>query len=126
MLQLTSFSKSSWEFTEILESWNSSFGGGLALYTLLKRILESKGELWKSGVLVLEATFWCVLISVKNFQKSKGESWNPEIRVLEVAWLQLKSFLVQLGIKEKSCNLGILALEVAWVYIHSLLNQIRN
>ena len=26
------------------------------------------------------------------------EFWNPEIRVLEVAWLQLKSSKIQLGI----------------------------
>ena len=34
--------------------------------------------------------------SFKNFQESRGESWNPEMRVLEVAWLQLKSFQIQL------------------------------
>ena len=45
------------------------------------------------------------------------EFWNPEIRVLEVAWLQLKSSKIQLGIN--LVILGIFALEVAWVYKHS-------
>ena len=57
LFQLNSFSKSKWEFKEILESWNSAFGGGLALYILFKELLESNDEFWKSGVLVLEARF---------------------------------------------------------------------
>ena len=32
LLQLNSFSNSNWELKEILESCNSSFGGGLGLY----------------------------------------------------------------------------------------------
>ena len=32
------------------------------------------------------------------FEKLLRKLWNPEIRVLEVAWLQLKSSKIQLGI----------------------------
>ena len=32
------------------------------------------------------------------FYKLLRKLWNPEIRVLEVAWLQLKSSKIQLGI----------------------------
>ena len=38
-----------------------------------------------------------------------------------MAWLQLNSFKIQLGLKEESCNLGLLVLKVALLLHISLL-----
>ena len=51
-----------------MESWNCSFGGGLAFYRhCSKHLFESKGASWNSGILVLEAASGFILLPPKTF-----------------------------------------------------------